>query len=228
MQKISYVHAHIRYQKRPRLWFCRWHCHGQARVTLHKCECPAGRKKNNANVVFEFTTRARWKECWCRSQLWIRWFHHARVSAHKYFDDGADCSELCGRVCAWGQQHKFTRSSSTLSLKYTYFILCFIPSCHLYKYDRNIHFLEKVELASSEKVTAVFQHWFFVESYWHWILRCVHLVMLQKICLSLKDVRIWNMRASQTHAFPPSALSTGRRAPAPKSLDKMLWTYRRR
>jgi hypothetical protein len=33
------------------------------------------------------------------------------------------------------------------------------------------------------------------------------------------------MRASQTHAFPPSAFppSTGRRASAPKSLDKLLW-----
>ncbi len=71
-----------------------------------------------------------------------------------------------------------------------------------------------------EKVTVVFQHWSFVESYWHWILRCVHLVILQKTCLSLKDVHIWNMSWSQTHAFPPSALSTGRRASVPKSLDK--------
>jgi len=37
-----------------------------------------------------------------------------------------------------------------------------------------------------EKATAVFQHWIFVESYWHWILKCVHLVILQKRCLSLR------------------------------------------
>ncbi len=89
-------------------------------------------------------SNSRRKKCWCRHQ---RWFQHARVSAHKYFDDGADCSALCGRVCAWGQHRKFKRSSSSLSLKYMYFILCsLLPSCHIYKYDGIIHFLEKVEL----------------------------------------------------------------------------------
>jgi hypothetical protein len=34
----------------------------------------------------------------------------------------------------------------SFSLKYMNYILCSIPSCHLYKYDGNIYFLAKVEL----------------------------------------------------------------------------------
>ncbi len=117
-----------------------------------------------------------------------------------------------------------------------YFILCFIPFCRVWKNDDNIYFQEKVELASSEKVTVkvVFRHWIFVETYWHCILRCVHLVILQKKmfasewCTHLKYTCITDACVSAIGVSSIDwPLHVCAKVTGQVTLE-MLWIYRRR
>ena len=135
-------------------------------------------------------SNSRREKCWCRHQSWIRWFQHARISAHKYFDDGADCSELCGESV-----HKDNIANSHDPRHLCLWNIC-ISSCALFHPAIYVNSMEmyiswrKLNFCC-EKVTVVFQHWIVVESYWHWILRCVHLVILQK------DACLWKMCISE-------------------------------
>ncbi len=135
-------------------------------------------------------SNSRREKCWCRHQRWIWWFQHARISAHKYFDDGADCSELCGRVCAWRQHSKI----HTILVIFVSEIYVFHPvlysSCHLYKFDVNVHFLEKVELLLRESYCCVSTLKF------RWILLALNIEMRESSD-SAKNACLWKMCTSE-------------------------------